>query len=160
MQYDPTTRSNSRQGKARMTLAAALLATFAWVGAAQAQPYVNLTVGGQFSPGVFGQVQVGNAPPPPVYNPQPIIVGNVIQGAPVIYMHVPEHEQRRWHEYCGRYNACGRPVHFVRVEDNNRWWEDRRSHEDRRDENRHDNGEHRGHRDDRGDNFDRRDRRD
>ena len=117
-------------------------------GFAQAQPYVNVTVGGQFSPGVYGQVSVSNAPPP-VINPQPVIVGSVIQGAPVIYMHVPDYEQERWAHYCERYRACGRPVHFVRVEEDNRWWEgrgyeERRYEDQRRGENRHDNGEHRG----------------
>lgn len=138
----------------RLTLASALLAaSFLFAGAVQAQPYVNVTVGGQFAPGVFGQVSVGNAAPPPVINPQPIIVGTMIQGAPIMYMHVPEHEQRHWEHFCGRYNACGRPVHFVQVDERNRWWDERNQHdrghdgrgEDRRDEYRHDNGEHRGH---------------
>ncbi len=145
----------------RMTLASALLAaSFLFAGAAQAQTYMNLTVGGQFAPGVFGQISVGNAAPPPVINAQPIIVGTVVQGAPIMYMHVPEHEQRHWEQFCGRYNACGHPVHFVQVDQNNRWWEARRApevrHEEmRHEEMRHDNGEHRG-RDDRREEEDRR----
>lgn len=131
---------------------ALLLSASLFAGAAQAQAYMNVTVGGQFAPGVFGQVTVANAPPPPVINARPVIVGTVIQGAPVMYMHVPEHEQRHWNRYCDNYNACGRPVHFVQADENNRWWDDRRDHEDRRgredggrrDEYRHDNGEHRG----------------
>ena len=124
----------------RMTLASALLATaFLFAGAAQAQSYVNLTVGGQFAPGVYGQISVGNAAPPPVINPQPVIVGTVVQGAPVMYMHVPEGERRHWERYCSHYNACGHPVHFVQVDEHNRWWEARNEHEVRREEPRHDN---------------------
>lgn len=132
--------------------------------AAQAQSYVNVTVGGVFSPGVYGQVTFGNAPPPPVYNPRPVFVAPVVVGAPVVYMHVPEEHRRHWSHHCGYYNACGHPVQFVQVNVSNRWWEGRgeyRSH-DRYDGHRgdsggddrwngHDNGKHRGHEKRRGD---------
>ena len=43
--------------------------------AAQAgTPIINLMVGGEISPGVYGQVQFGNAPPPPVLYAQPMII--------------------------------------------------------------------------------------
>ena len=145
----------------RHTLTAAALLAALCGTAAQAQTYMNMTVGGQFAPGVFGQVSIGSAPPPPVINPQPIIVGRPVVGAPVVYMHVPEPEQRDWRHACRRYRACGRPVHFVQVEDGNRWWEphdgprdehrderhdDRRGRDEGRDnrEYRHDNGRHEG----------------
>jgi len=35
---------------------------------------INLSVGGEISPGVYGQVQFGNAPPPPVLYAQPMII--------------------------------------------------------------------------------------
>ena len=97
-------------------------------GAAQAQAYVNVTVGGAFAPGVFGQISIGNNPPPPVVNVQPIIAGPAVYGAPVMYLNVPPEESRDWPRYCNRYRACGHPVHFVRVEDNNRWWEHHNEH--------------------------------
>jgi len=150
----------------RQTLATAAIALAALCGSnAQAQTYMNMTVGGQFSPGVFGQISIGSAPPPPVINPQPIIIGRPIVGAPVVYMHVPDDEQRDWRHACRRYGACGRPVHFIRVEESNRWWEphderrdgrwderrdmrrdDRRGRDEGRDggEYRHDNGRHNG----------------
>lgn len=135
---------------------------------AHAQSYVNVTVGGVFSPGVYGQVSFGNAPPPPVYNPRPVVIAPVVLGAPVVYMHVPDEHRHHWSHYCGRYNACGRPVQFVQVNVNYRWWEGRgdyraddrygdrhdrshdhhrRAHGDRYDGrgNGHDNGKHRGH---------------
>lgn len=137
---------------------------------AHAQSYVNVTVGGVFSPGVYGQVSFGNAPPPPVYNPRPVVIAPVVLGAPVVYMHVLDEHRHHWSHYCGRYNACGRPVQFVQVNVSNRWWEGRgdyraydryenrhdgrrdgrrggeRHHDDGHDDDRgHDNGNHRGH---------------
>lgn len=142
----------------------AALALAALAGtAAHAQSYVNVTVGGEFSPGVYGQVTFGNAPPPPVYNPRPIVIAPVVVGAPVVYMHVPEEHRHHWSHYCGRYNACGYPVQFVQVNISNRWWEGRGDYRyrERNDERRyrhgdddrrsnrnndwHDNGKHRGH---------------
>lgn len=122
-------------------LAAATLA-LALCAPAQAQTYVNMTVGGAFAPGVYGQISLGNNPPPPVWNAQPVVVGHPVYGAAPMYLHVPQAEYRDWGRYCGRYQACGHPVHFVRVEENNRWWEQRngngraeghhRKHEDER----------------------------
>jgi hypothetical protein len=126
-------------------------------GAANAQAYVNVTVGGQFAPGVFGQIAIGNNPPPPVINAQPVIAGRVVYGAPVMYLHVPPEEYRDWARHCERYRACGHPVHFVRVEPNDRWWERHNQylrgegyyrkpeyrHEDRRDHRRDDREDHR-----------------
>ena len=43
-------------------------------GAAHAQAYVNATVGGELAPGVYGRIQIGNAPPPPLLYPQPVII--------------------------------------------------------------------------------------
>ena len=125
------------------TLATAILAVSGFIGSsAFAQSYMNVTVGGQFSPGVFGQISIGSAPPPPVVNVQPVIVGRPVAGAPVIYMHVPEEERRDWRHACKRYGACGRPVQFIRVEDNNRWWEHhdavRGEHRDERRDDRRD----------------------
>lgn len=104
-----------------LTAAAVLTVTLA--GAAHAQAYANLTVGGAFAPGVFGQISIGNNPPPPVLNVQPVIVGAPVYGAAPMYLHVAPEEYRDWGRYCGRYRACGYPVHFVRVEQSNPWWE-------------------------------------
>jgi len=121
--------------------------TVAAAGAAHAQAYANITVGGAFAPGVFGQISIGNNPPPPVLNVQPIIVGAPVYGAAPMYLHVSQDEYRDWGRHCGRYRACGHPVHFVRVEENNRWWDHHGEHlrgrsyyrqaEERRDERRY-----------------------
>jgi len=116
-----------------------------FAGGAQAQVYMNATVGGQFAPGVYGQISIGSAPPPPVINAQPIIVGTPVYGAPVMYLHVPDKETHDWRRYCQKYNACGRPVHFVQVDPKNRWWEARpeaRHEEMRHEEVRHEEMRH------------------
>jgi hypothetical protein len=118
-----------------------------------AQPYVNVTIGGAIAPGVYGQIAVGNNPPPPVINPQPMIVGQPVHGATPIYLYVPPEHQRDWARYCGNYHACGHPVHFVQMDERNRWWEHRNEHlrgaehyrqpESRREERDHDDGRER-----------------
>ncbi|PRC92415.1 hypothetical protein [Solimicrobium silvestre] len=81
---------------------------------ANAGPNVGVSVNiGQ--PGFYGQIELGNVPPPPVMYGTPMI----IQPAPVgvvvqpLYLRVPSSHYRNWRHYCGRYNACGRPVYFV-----------------------------------------------
>ncbi len=105
------------------SLIAVVALTAGMAGAVHAQAYSNITVGGAFAPGVFGQISIGNNAPPPVMNVQPVLVGRPVYGAAPIYLHVAPQEYRDWGRYCRRYHACGQPVHFVRVEQHNRWWE-------------------------------------
>ena len=120
------------------------------------QPIINLTVGGEISPGVYGQVQFGNAPPPPVVYAQPTIIApqppNVI--VEPMYLHVPPGHARNWARYCRRYNACNRPVYFVKSREYEPGYrahrdEGRRDErrEERRDEGRRDEGRREEHRD-------------
>jgi len=108
---------------------AALVIAFATP--AKAQTYMNMTIGGAFAPGVYGQIAIGDNMPPPLMNMQPVIVGRPVYGAPVMYLHVAPDEYRHWGRYCGRYNACGRPVNFVRVDERNRWWAHEDGHDNR-----------------------------
>lgn len=88
--------------------------------AAQAgQPVINLSVGGELAPGVYGEVQFGNAPPPPVFYSQPRIIVREPRSehAAPLYMHVPPRHAKNWRRYCREYNACGRPVYFVRSQE-------------------------------------------
>lgn len=137
---------------------AALAAAFAFSTspAQAADAYVNATVGGVFAPGVYGQIQIGNNPPPPVLYRQPVVItrGPAYVAEP-LYLYVPPGHAKDWRKHCGRYNACGRPVYFVRADQNNRWWDgDRRGHNDHkhRKHDRHDKHEKHGkhHRDDHG----------
>jgi hypothetical protein len=77
-------------------------------------------------PGVYGRVELGNRPPPPVYYPQPVIIvpppvyvtqqPTYVAPAPV-YMKVPPGHQKKWAKHCYRYNACNQPVYFVQYEE-------------------------------------------
>jgi hypothetical protein len=84
---------------------------------ASAAVNVNVIVEGQIQPGVYGRVEVGNpSVPPPVWRPQPVIIApqpQVVEVVPV-YMHVPPGHARNWRKHCRQYDACGRPVYFVR----------------------------------------------
>jgi len=80
---------------------------------------VNAVITGQVAPGVYGQVVIGNGPPPPVVYAQPTIVqpAPVFLGAPPvepIYLHVPPGHAKNWRKHCHEYHACDRPVYFVR----------------------------------------------
>ena len=113
---------NTHMSNTTKSLLAAAVLTIGMAGAAHAQAYANVTVGGAFAPGVYGQISIGNNAPPPVMNVQPVIVGAPVYGAAPMYLHVAPEEYREWGRYCGRYHACGHPVHFVRVEQSNPWW--------------------------------------
>jgi len=84
---------------------------------ALAQPSVGVSIGIN-QPGVYGRIDIGNAPPPPaaIYYPQPVIIAPtpVATYQRPIYLYVPQGYQANWGRYCGRYNACGQPVYFVR----------------------------------------------
>lgn len=110
-------------------------------------PIINLSIGGEISPGVYGQVQFGNAPPPPVLYAEPMIIAPQppsVRVAP-LYLHVPPGHAKNWARYCRRYDACNRPVYFVksreyepgyRARKDKRHRVDERRHEERRDERR------------------------
>src|SRR5579864_6357176 len=76
----------------------------------------NATISGPVVPGVYGQLAIGNAPPPPVVYAQPVVAQPapvVVGAAPVepIYLHVPPGHAKNWHKYCHQYHACDRPVY-------------------------------------------------
>lgn len=142
------------------TFATLMLASLA---AQAGQPIINLNVGGELAPGVYGEVQFGNAPPPPVVYAQPRII--VRQPREVVlepmYLAVPPRHARNWRRYCREYDACGRQVYFVKSEEYEPGYREgrgrghgRHGHEDegnrgegrgdRGDHERGDRGEHRG----------------
>jgi hypothetical protein len=91
-------------------LGAALLAAAV---PALAQTNVSISVG---QPGFYGRLDLGDfGPPPVVYTQQPVIVREVrhVRSEPV-YLRVPPGHRKHWSRYCGRYDACARPVMFVR----------------------------------------------
>ena len=86
-------------------------------GAVQAAPNVNVSIDGRMAPGVYGRIEIGNAPPPVLVYPQPVVIYEPVrpvQAAP-IYLNVPPGHAKNWSKHCRRYNACGQPVYFVRT---------------------------------------------
>ena len=80
------------------------------------QPVIQVSVGGEVAPGVYGRVDFGNAPPPPVVYAQPMVIAQPAQRVVMqpVYLHVPPGHAKKWSRHCHRYDACGRPVYFVR----------------------------------------------
>jgi hypothetical protein len=124
-------------------------------GSAQAQ-YVSGSVSGQLAPGVYGQVNIGNGPPPALLYAQPMVIAPqpaYVPAPPPVYMYVPPGHAKHWRKHCAQYGMCGRPVYFVRNpppryyerEHRREWergrggWDDDRGHG-------HDHGHGRGHR--------------
>lgn len=71
---------------------------------------VSISIG---EPGFYGRVDIGGFPAPRFIYPEPIIVHRINTWYPPIYLRVPPEHHRHWYKYCGRYNACGRPVYFI-----------------------------------------------
>ncbi|HEU4851481.1 MAG TPA: hypothetical protein VFT37_04925 [Telluria sp.] len=92
-----------------------LLALAIFAGAAipaAAQTSVSVTIG---QPGFYGTIDIGDYGPPPVFIAEPIIVQREVRYvAQPIYLRVPPGHRKHWSRHCSRYNACGRPVYFVR----------------------------------------------
>jgi hypothetical protein len=94
-------------------------------GMASAQTSVGVSIGIN-QPGVYGRIDIGNMPPPPVVVAQPVIIAPTpvaVYQRPV-YLYVPPGHQKNWAKHCGRYAACGQPVYFVQE----RWVQERHDH--------------------------------
>lgn len=96
----------------RKILCAALFSALA-TPAFAADVGVSVTVG---QPGFYGQLDIGNAFPPQLIYPQPVVIQRAPEfvSAPPIYLHVPPGHEKHWSKHCAEYHACGRPVYFVR----------------------------------------------
>lgn len=97
-------------------IVATLIAAAAGAAGLPAQASTNVGVSiGVYQPGVYGRIDIGNVAPPPVVYAQPVVIAPV-RGVPVqpVYLYVPPGHQKKWSKHCGEYNACGRPVYFVR----------------------------------------------
>ena len=76
---------------------------------------VRVILSGEVAPGVYGRVDFGTAPPPPVLYAKPMVIAP-LPGPPAkpLYLHVPPGHAKHWSKHCQRYNACGQPVYFVK----------------------------------------------
>jgi len=84
------------------------------VGASAQNVGVSVSVD---QPGLYGRIDIGNVPQPPVFvYQQPVVVMQTpvaVHQRP-IYLHVPPGHEKHWAKHCAQYNACGQPVYFVR----------------------------------------------
>lgn len=99
--------------------------------AANTAPALSSEVGVSISigqPGFYGRVDVGALPPPPVIYRQAMIVERRPFAGEPLYLHVPPGHARHWNKQCHNYQACGRPVYFVRHDRYQRAYEPRHWH--------------------------------
>lgn len=92
----------------------ALLGAMPLLGGA-ADVDVRVILSGEVAPGVYGRVDFGTASPPPLLYANPVVIAP-LPGPPAkaVYLHVPPGHAKNWGKHCQRYNACGRPVYFVK----------------------------------------------
>ena len=95
---------------------------------------INVILAGQIQPGVYGQVEIGDARPVVVYDrPRVVHVERRYAHAQPVYLHVPPGHARNWSNHCSYYHACGRQVYFVRSEEYNPGYRYHDHHYDRHD---------------------------
>jgi hypothetical protein len=100
------------------TLFAALaLTTAACAAPAVADVGISIGIG---EPGFYGRLDIGDYGRPRLLYSQPLVVVQRYRNPAPLYLRVPREHSRQWKRYCGRYNACSRPVYFVRDE----WYRD------------------------------------
>lgn len=110
--------------------------------AAQASAGVGVSVN-VGEPGFYGRIDIGDTQPEVIYA-EPVIGQRVRVVEEPVYLHVPPGHQKNWKRYCGRYDACGRPVYFVRDD----WYQRvyvpqyREHHGHDHDDDRHDDDDH------------------
>lgn len=127
-------------------LCAAALALATTTAFAATDVGVSVNIG---QPGFYGTIDIGNTRPQVIYA-QPVVIqpARVVQEP--IYLRVPPGHAKNWRKHCGAYNACGRPVYFVRDDwYNNTYVPQYRERHGRDDGNRGDQGD-RGDRGDQG----------
>jgi hypothetical protein len=90
------------------------LAALATLLAPPAKAAVDVGVGITIrEPGVYGRIEIGTAPPPPVLYPRPVVIAPPPVPLRPIYLYVPPGHAKDWAKHCKHYNACNQPVYFV-----------------------------------------------
>lgn len=100
---------------------------------------INVILSGEVAPGVYGQVELGNAPRPVLVYERPRIITvdkRYVHARPV-YLHVPPGHAKHWDKHCQEYHACGREVYFVKSREYDSDYE-------RGDREDHDHDDHKG----------------
>lgn len=101
----------------KMTLTVLLVMGALSAASAQAADVgVSISIG---QPGFYGQIDLGNMRQPQLIYSQPVLIERVAVRPAPVYLRVPPGHEKKWSKHCQRYNACGRPVYFVRGD----WYE-------------------------------------
>ena len=71
----------------------------------------------------YGPIPADYGPRAELWNAAPIVAVGIAAAAlgAAIYLNVPERHRHNWRNFCHLYNACYKPVHFVR----NDWYNER-----------------------------------
>lgn len=98
------------------------LATVVFASAAQmagAADKVATMITGAITPGVYGRVDMANRTRPPLVYEQPMFIEHPQTEGKVepVYLHVPPEHAKNWRKYCDDYEACDKPVYFVKSEE-------------------------------------------
>jgi hypothetical protein len=94
----------------RILIAAAVAITTINTPALAADIGASISIG---QPGFYGQLDIGNFPPPQVIYRHPMMVERVPMDRPPVYLRVPPGQAKHWSKHCREYNACGERVFFV-----------------------------------------------
>jgi hypothetical protein len=99
--------------KRSLLIAASCLAAAVSAPTMAADVGVSVTVG---QPGFYGHIDIGDFPQPQVVYRQPVLIQPIPVGVleQPMYLRVPPGQRKKWKRYCDQYDACGRPVYFVR----------------------------------------------
>jgi hypothetical protein len=117
----------------RILIAAAFAVTAISTPVLAADVGVSVSIG---QPGFYGQLDIGNLPPPQViYRHPKVVERGVPDNRPPVYLRVPPGHAKHWSKHCREYNACGQRVFFVQDRWYNREYVPRyqKQHHDRRD---------------------------
>ncbi len=95
----------------QVLIAITLFATTAAAHAADVG--ISVSIG---QPGFYGRIDIGNAPQPQLIFASPVVIRAAPQQVILqpVYLRVPPGHEKKWSKHCGKYNACGQPVYFVR----------------------------------------------
>lgn len=119
----------------------AIALTLGALAPAVAQTSVGVSIG-IHQPGVYGRIDIGNFPPPALVYAQPVIIVRPAHHGQLqpVYLYVPPGHRKKWSKHCGRYNACGQPVYFVKEQ-----WVRERYEDSHRGDRGNDHGNGHGH---------------
>lgn len=106
---------------------------------------INVLLAGEVAPGVYGQVEIGNAPRPVLVYGQPMVIAvdKRYARAQPVYLHVPPGHAKHWSKHCHEYHACGRQVYFVKSREYEP--EYRNERDNYQDDHDHDHKDHKDH---------------